>query len=99
MFGNLRIITIFDNFLLLNQGDLSVHCSYHSSTSNVHRQRCNNTLIFLWRFKLSNLVQTPLFKVAFPKHTCDKSFTFLAVTYLDYHFVQSDLVDSGFLKA
>ena len=33
------------------------------------------------------------------KHTCDKSFTFLVVTCLDYHFVQSDLVGSGFLKA
>ena len=33
------------------------------------------------------------------KHACDKSLTFLVVTCLDYHFVQSDLVASGFLKA
>ena len=46
MFGNLRFITIFDDFLLLNQGDLSVHCSYHFSTSNVLRLRCNNTSFF-----------------------------------------------------
>ena len=32
------------------------------------------------------------------KHTCDKSFTFLVVTCLDYDFVQSVLVDIGFLK-
>ena len=34
MFGNLRIIAIFDNFLLPNQLDLSEHSSYHFSTSN-----------------------------------------------------------------
>ena len=28
MFGNLRFITIFDNFLLPNQVDLSAHCLY-----------------------------------------------------------------------
>ena len=33
------------------------------------------------------------------KHTCDKFFTSLVVTCLDNHFVQSDLVGSGFLKA
>ena len=32
------------------------------------------------------------------KHTLDKSFTFLDVTCLDYHFLQPDLVDRGFLK-
>ena len=35
MFGNLRFITIFDNFLLPNQIDLSAHCFYHFSTSNI----------------------------------------------------------------
>ena len=33
------------------------------------------------------------------KHTCDKSFTLLVLTCLDYHFVQLDLAGSGFLKA
>ena len=51
IFGNLPFITIFDNFLLPNQVDLSAHCSYHFSTSNELRLRCNNTLIFLWRFQ------------------------------------------------
>ena len=31
-----------------------------------------------------------------PKYTCDKSFTFLVLTCLDYNFVQSDLIGSGF---
>ena len=35
MFGNLRFIAIFDNFLLPNQSDLSAHCSYHFSTSEM----------------------------------------------------------------
>ena len=39
-------------FLLPNQLDLSAHCSYHFSTSNVLRLRCNNTFIVLWRFQL-----------------------------------------------
>ena len=38
MFGNLRFITIFNNFLLSNQLDLSAHCSYHFSTTTVLRQ-------------------------------------------------------------
>ena len=53
--GYIKYLVIFDLsrfsitfFLLPNQVDLSVHCSYHFSTSNVLRQRCNNTLIFLW---------------------------------------------------
>ena len=55
---------------MLNQGDLSVHCSYHFSNSNVLRLRCNNTLMFLLRFqcenfKLGNLMRNPLFEVAF----------------------------------
>ena len=70
MFGNLRFITIVDNFLLPNQVDLSAHCFYHFSTSNVLILRFNNTLIFLWRFqcyifKLGNLMENPLFKIAF----------------------------------
>ena len=69
MFGNLRFITIFDNFLLQKQVDLSEHYFYHFSTSNVLILRCNNTLIFLWRFqclifKLGNLSENPLFKIA-----------------------------------
>ena len=35
MFGNIRFITIFDNFLLPNQVDLSAYCFYHFSTSIV----------------------------------------------------------------
>ena len=34
-------------FLLPNQVDLSAHCLYHFSTSNVLRLKCNITLIFL----------------------------------------------------
>ena len=45
MFGNHRFITIFDNFLLPNQVDLSANCFYHFSTSNALILRCNNTLI------------------------------------------------------
>ena len=51
MSGNLRFITIFDNFLLPNQVDLSAYCFYHFSTSNVLILRCNNTLIFPRRFQ------------------------------------------------
>ena len=106
MFGSLRFIMIFDNFLLTNQGDLSAHCLYHFSTSNVLRLRCNNTLIFLWRFqcynfKPVNFMRNPLFKIAFlnDRNTLsNKSFTLLVVTFLDYHFVQSDLLGSRFLK-
>ena len=70
MFGNLRFIMIFDNFLLPNQVDLSAHCFYHFSTGNVFILRCNNTLVFLWRFqclifKLGSLSENPLFKIAF----------------------------------
>ena len=67
MFGNLRFITIFDNFLLPNQVDLSAHCFYHFSTSNVFILRGNNALIFLdffldsIDFKLGNLSENPLF--------------------------------------
>ena len=56
--GNIKYLVIFDLsrfsitfFLLPNQVDISAHCSYHFSTSNVLRLRCNNTLIFLWRFQ------------------------------------------------
>ena len=42
-FCNLRFITIFDNFLLPNQLDLSAHCSYHFLTCYVLRLR--NTLV------------------------------------------------------
>ena len=46
-------------------------------------------------------MENPFFKIAFlnDQNTLEiKSFTFLVVTCLDYHFVQSDLVGSGFLK-
>ena len=33
-----------------------------------------------------------------PKYTCDKAVTFLVLTCLDYNFVQSDLVGSGFRR-
>ena len=56
--GNTKYLVIFDLsrfsitfFLLPNQVDLSAHCYYHFSTSNVLRLRCNNTLIFLWGFQ------------------------------------------------
>ena len=70
MFGNLRFITIFDNFLLPNQVDLSAHCFYHFSTSNVLILRCNNTFFSYGDFsvnffKLGNLSENPLFKIAF----------------------------------
>ena len=42
MFGNLRFITIFDNFLLPNQVDFSEHCFFHFSTSNLLLLRCIN---------------------------------------------------------
>ena len=55
---NIKYLVIFNLsrfsitlFLLPNQVDLSGHCSYHFSTSNVLRLRCNNTLIFLLRFQ------------------------------------------------
>ena len=55
---NNKYLVIFDLsrfsiifFLLPNQVDLSAHCSYHFSASNVSRLRCNNTFIFLWRFQ------------------------------------------------
>ena len=49
---------------------------------------------------LPNLMKTPLSKVAFNDQIhFDMSYTILVVTYLEYHFVQSDLVGSGFLKA
>ena len=39
-------------FLLPNRVNLSAHRSYHYSTSNVLRLRCNNTMIFLlWKFQ------------------------------------------------
>ena len=46
-------------------------------------------------------MENPLFKIAFlnDQNTLEKNFlTFLAVTCPDYHFMQSDLVGSGFLK-
>ena len=55
---NIKYLVIFNLsrfsitfFLLPNQVDVSGHCSYHFSTRNVLRLRCNNTLIFLWRFQ------------------------------------------------
>ena len=53
--------------------------------------------IFVKQFELGNLMKTLLFKIDFPND--QKSFTFLVLICLDYHFVQSDLVGSGFLKA
>ena len=45
--------------------------------------------------------ENPAFQNGFskrPKHTCDKNLAFLVFACPDYHFVQSDLVGSGFLK-
>ena len=49
-------------------------------------------------FELGNLSENPLFKIAFlnDQNTLEIS---LVVTCLDYHFVQSELVGSRFLKA
>ena len=70
MFDNLRFISSFDKFPLPNQEDLSAHCFYHFSTSNVLRLRCNKKLTFLGdssvkQFKLGYLMKTPLFKIDF----------------------------------
>ena len=69
MFGNLRFITSFDNFLLPNQIYFSVHCFYHFSTSNVLILRCKNTLISYGevsvKFKLGNLMENSFFKISF----------------------------------
>ena len=59
--------------------------------------------ISVLKFQAGQLDETPAFYGCFykrSKHICDKSLTFLVVTCLDldYHFVQSDLVGSGFLK-
>ena len=109
MFVSLRFITIFDTFILPNQVDLSAHYFYHFSASHVLILRCNSTLIILvWRFqryffKLSQFDKKNRFLRLHLtiKTNCYTSFTFLVVTMscLDYHFVQSDLVGSGFLKA
>ena len=46
MFGNVRFITIFDNFLLPNQGDQSAHCFYRFSTSNVLKTKMQQHIDF-----------------------------------------------------
>ena len=46
-------------------------------------------------------MENPFFKIAFlnDQNTLEKNFfTFLVVLFLDNHFMQSDLVGSGFLK-
>ena len=46
-------------------------------------------------------MENPFFKIALQndQNTLEKDFfTFLVVTCLDFHFMQSDLVGSGFLK-
>ena len=52
------------------------------------------------KFQSCQFMRKRLFKIALlnNQNTCDKSFTFLVITCLDYHFVQWDLVGSGFLK-
>ena len=91
---NNKYLVIFDLsrfsiifFLLPNQVDLSAHCSYPSSASNVHRLRCNNTFISYGDFsdkisRLANLMKTPLSKVAFQN---DQN-TFLVVKCLRLPF-------------
>ena len=96
MFGNLRFITIFDNFLSFgNQIDLLAQSSYRFSTSNVLGLRCNNTLTFLWTFSdkissLVNLMKNLLSHVAF----LNDQKTFLIVTRLLLPF---RLVGSGWM--
>ena len=55
--------------------------------------------ISVLKFQTWQLDGNTLFKIAFlnDQNTLESS-TFLVVTCPDYHFVQSDLVDSGFLK-
>ena len=60
MFGNLRFITIFANFLLPNQVDLSAHCFYHFSISNDLILRSNNTFIFLMEISVLKFQTSPL---------------------------------------
>ena len=99
--GNIKYLVIFDLsrfsitfFLLPNQVDLSGHCSYHFSTSNVLGLRCNNTLIFLYGdfsvkiSSLANFKKNPLSYVAF----LNDQRIFLVVTYLRLQFC---LVGSG----
>ena len=67
MFGNLRFITIFDNFLFPSQVDLSAHCFYHFWTSNVlildATTHWFHMEISVLKFKLGNLMENPLFKI------------------------------------
>ena len=42
MFGILRFMKIFDNFLSPNQVDLSAHCFYYFPANNTLVIRCNN---------------------------------------------------------
>ena len=70
MFGNLRFIAIFDNFLLPNQVDLSAHCFFHFSTSNVLILRSQQHIDFpmemsALKLKLAHLMENWPFKIAF----------------------------------
>ena len=100
MLGNIRFIAIFYKFILPNQVDLSVHCSYHFATTNNLRLRDFPMEIPVINFKLGQIWWKPSFPrfLLTIKTHFDMSFTFLVVTCLDYHFVQSDLVGSGFLR-
>ena len=58
MFGNLRLIAIFDNFLLPSQVDLSANCFYHFSTSNVLIKKMQQQIDFpmeIFSVEISNL--------------------------------------------
>ena len=91
---NNKYLVIFDLsrfsitvFLLPNQVDLSAHCSYHFSASNVRRLRCSKTFFSYGDFSdkissLTTLMKTPLSKVAF----LNDQNTFLVVKCLRLQF-------------
>ena len=62
---------IFDKFILLNQGDLSAHCFYRFSTSNVSQTEMQQHIDFLMEISvkknssLANLMKTQFSKAAF----------------------------------
>ena len=101
---NKKYLVIFDLsrfsitfFLLPNQVDLSAHCSYHFSASNVRRLRCNNTFYFPMEISVIKFQAWPIWFLRLLLLTIKTHFWLSNV--LDYHFVQSDLVGRGFLKA
>ena len=74
MFSNLQFITIFGDFLLPNQVDLSAYCFYRFSTSNVCVLRCNNTFLVVicldYRFVQWDLVGSVFLKAQTVRDFC-----------------------------